>query len=432
MDLVVKSMVAAGYLTEAEAKALPDPRIDVRTRDDNLPTGTYFADWALPLAREEMDASYSQSVITTTLDSRLQALASRIVARAPLGGAQVALVAMRRNGEVVAMVGGRNYAKSPFNRATQARRQPGSTFKTFVYLTALEEGWEPDDTIPNTPITQGSYRPKNGREQYSAQITLKDGFAQSSNVAAVRLLQAVGSDKVIANARRLGITAPMAEGDPSLALGTSAMTLMELTAAYAGIAANEYPVKAHAFARGEQGWWEWLTTRKGSMSGGDHSDLEDLLRGAINRGTGRNAALPVANYGKTGTTQDYRDALFVGYAGDLVVGVWIGNDDNSPLKGVTGGSVPARIWRDFMLGALRIEAAPVPRASDTPDPEGPVQPLDVLEGQAIPVGTEGTQLKIEGGGVTLSQPGVPVELRVGEGGVVVQPSAAPSAPPPPP
>ena len=430
MELVIKSMVAVGYLTQAEADALPDPRIDVRTRDDNLPTGTYFADWALPLAREGIDASYSKQTLTTTLDSRLQALANRIVARAPVGGAQVALVAMRRNGEVVAMVGGRDYRKSPFNRATQARRQPGSTFKTIVYLAALENGWEPDDTIPNTPITQGSYRPKNAREQYSPQITLKDAFAQSSNVAAVRLFQAVGSDKVIATARRLGITAPMADGDPSLALGTSSMTLMALTAAYAGIAANEYPVEPYAFPRGDRSIWEWITTRTHSMSSGEHEDLEEMLRAAINRGTGRNASLPIANFGKTGTTQDYRDALFVGYAGDLVVGVWIGNDDNTPLNGVTGGSLPARIWRDFMYGALKIEAAPAPVAQDTPDPEGPVQPLDVLEGQEIPLGQDGTSVRVDEGGVTIKQNGVPVELRVNEGGVVVKPAPATSPSPP--
>ena len=428
MDLVVQSMVRDGYLTQAEADALPDPRIDVRTRDDNLPTGTYFADWALPLAREGMDASYSAQVLTTTLDARLQALANRVVGRAPLGGAQVALVAMRRNGEVVAMVGGRDYGKSPFNRVTQAKRQPGSTFKTFVYLAALDAGWEPDDTIPNTEIAQGSYRPKNARGAYSDQITLEDAFAQSSNVAAFRLFQAVGSDKVIRKARALGITAPMAEGDPSLALGTSVMTLMELTAAYAGIAGNEFPVQPHAFARGERSWWEWLTTRQDSLSSSAHEDIETMLRAAINRGTGRGAVLPIANFGKTGTTQDYRDALFVGYAGDLVVGVWIGNDDNAPMKGVTGGSTPARIWRDFMRGALKIEAAPQPKASDTPDPEGPIQQLDV-EGGEIPLGEDGTTLRIEDGGVVLSQDGVPVEVRVNEGGVVVAP--APAEPPPP-
>ncbi|WP_086619462.1 transglycosylase domain-containing protein [Erythrobacter tepidarius] len=430
MELVIKAMVEEGYLTEAEARALPDPRLDVRTRDDNLPTGTYFADWALPLAREGMEASYSKQVLTTTLDSRLQALANRVVSRAPLGRAQVALVAMRRNGEVVAMVGGRDYRKSPFNRVTQARRQPGSTFKTFVYLAALEAGWEPDDTIANTPITQGSYRPKNARGAYSERITLEDAFASSSNVAAVRLLQAVGSDKVIRTARALGITAPMAEGDPSLALGTSAMTLMELTAAYAGIAANEFPVEPHPFARGEPGWWEWLTTRKDSLSRSQHEDIEAMLRAAINRGTGRNAVLPIANYGKTGTTQDYRDALFVGYAGDLVVGVWIGNDDNSPLNGVTGGSTPARIWRDFMRGALKLEAAPRPKTQASPDPEGPVQQLDIEGGEVLP-GQDGATLSIDGNGVTIKQDGVPVEVRVDPGGVTVQPAPSPSAQPPP-
>ena len=429
MDLVVGAMVEEGYLTAAEAKALPDPRIDVRTRDDNLPTGTYFADWALPLAREGMEASYSRQVLTTTLDARLQSLANRVVARAPLGGAQVALVAMRRNGEVVAMVGGRDYGKSSFNRVTQARRQPGSTFKTFVYLAALEAGWEPDDTIPNTEITQGSYRPKNAAGRYSDQITLEDAFARSSNVAAFRLFQAVGSDKVIAQARALGITAPMAEGDPSLALGTSVMTLMELTAAYAGIAANEFPVEPHAFPRGTRTWWEWLTTRKDSLSSRTHKDLETMLRAAINRGTGRNAVLPIANYGKTGTSQDYRDALFVGYAGDLVVGVWIGNDDNTPMKGVTGGSTPARIWRDFMRGALKIEAAPQPEPSESPDPEGPIQQFDI-EGGEIPLGENGATLRIDRGGVVIAKDGVPVEVRLGEGGVVVQPAPTPAAPPP--
>ncbi|MDT8279806.1 MAG: transglycosylase domain-containing protein [Erythrobacter sp.] len=432
MDLVVGAMVEEGYLTAAEAKALPDPRIDVRTRNDNLPTGTYFADWALPLAREGMEASYSAQVLTTTLDARLQSLANRVVARAPLGGAQVALVAMRRNGEVVAMVGGRDYGKSSFNRVTQARRQPGSTFKTFVYLAALEAGWEPDDTIPNTEITQGSYRPKNAAGRYSDQITLEEAFARSSNVAAFRLFQAVGSDKVIAQARALGITAPMAEGDPSLALGTSVMTLMELTAAYAGIAANEFPVEPHAFPRGERTWWEWLTTRKDSLSSRTHKDLETMLRAAINRGTGRNAVLPIANYGKTGTSQDYRDALFVGYAGDLVVGVWIGNDDNTPMKGVTGGSTPARVWRDFMRGALKIEAAPQPEPSESPDPEGPIQQFDVGmlggEGGTIPLGQDGTTLRIDGDGVVLSRDGAPVEVRVNEGGIAVQPAPRPTPP----
>lgn len=431
MEMVIAAMVEAGYLTEAEAAALPDPRIDVRKRDDRVPTGTYFADWALPLVREGLDASYSAQVLTTTLDARLQALANRVVSRARIGGAEVALVAMRPNGEVVAMVGGRDYARSSFNRAVQARRQPGSTFKLFVYLAALRNGWEPDDVIPNTEITQGSYRPRNANGRYSETITLEDGFAFSSNVAAVRLMQAVGSERVIEAARDLGVTSPLAEGDPSLALGTSTMTLLELTAAYAGIAGNEFPVRPTPIARAEPGWWDWLTTRKRSLSRRTHGDLQEMLRAAINRGTGRAAVLPVANYGKTGTTQDYRDALFVGYAGDLVVGVWVGNDDNTPMRGVTGGSVPARIWRDFLSGALALR--PAPRATQTPDPEGPVQPLDDPEA----AGDQATQITIDGQGVTISGQvqGVPLDLRVDQTGVAIQPTPAPSptptpAPPP--
>ena len=416
MDLVVGSMVAAGYLTEAEAAKMPAPKIDVRARND-VPTGTYFADWALPIARAEMEANYSKQVITTTLDAQLQALASRVTSRAALGDAQVALVAMRPTGEVVAMVGGKNYANSPFNRATQAKRQPGSTFKLFVYLAALEAGWDPDDTIANTPIENGSYRPKNSRANYSETINLNDALATSSNVAAVRLFNEVGSANVIRTARSLGVTSPMTEGDPSLALGTSSMSLLELTSAYAGVAGNSYPVTPHAMPQEEESWWEWATSGEKSMSGGVHEDLEQMLRSAINRGTGRAATLPIANYGKTGTTQNYRDALFVGYAGDLVVGVWVGNDDNSPLNKVTGGGLPARIWKDFMRSALDL---PSPKPSSSPDPEGPVQPLDIEEGEEIPLGEDGTSIRFEQDGIVLSQDGVPLEIRLDENGFNVE------------
>lgn len=417
MDLVVGAMVEEGYLTQAEADTLPNPVMDVRARND-LPTGTYFADWALPLAREDLEAGYESQVVETTLDARLQALANRVTGRAALGDAQVALVAMRPSGEVVAMVGGRSYADSPFNRATQARRQPGSTFKLFVYLAALEAGWEPDDTIANTAIEAGSYRPKNAREQYSDLVTLEDAFASSSNVAAVRLFNEVGSERVIRTARSLGVTSQLPKGDPSLALGTANMSLLELTTAYAGIAANQFPVKPYAFEQEEEGWWEWLTSPDDSASDRIHGDMERMLRTAINDGTGEAAELPIPNYGKTGTTQNYRDALFVGYAGDLVVGVWVGNDDNSPLDRVTGGGLPARIWKDFMRGALSL---PVPRPSASPDPEGPVQPLDIGEGEEIPLGEDGASLRFEEDGVVLSQDSVPLELILDEDGLRLEP-----------
>ena len=418
--LVVGSMVAAGYVTQAEADEMRPPALDVRLKND-LPTGTYFADWALPEARQREGGdggAYARQTLTTTLDSRLQGIARRVTSAAPLGGAQVALVAMRPNGEVVAMIGGKDYAKSPFNRATQAKRQPGSTFKLFVYLAALRNGWRPESRIANTEIAQGSYRPKNARGRYSDSLTLKEAFAQSSNVAAVRLLGEVGSENVIETARDLGVRSPMTAGDPSLALGTSTMSLLELTAAYAGVAGNAFPVRPHAFVEPEQGWWSRLIDGPDSLSGGDHREMEDMLRHAVNAGTGRAATLNIPNYGKTGTTQDNRDALFVGYAGGLVVGVWIGNDDNSPLDGISGGGLPARIWRDFMRQATGAKPAPRPDPTVAPDPGGPVEPLDVPDIDDIPVGDRG-RLRVRDGEVIYSTDidGVPIDLRVGEGGV---------------
>ena len=416
---VVGAMVAAGHLSEAEAARLRPPALDIRLKSD-VPTGTYFADWALPEARERAEGGYdARQTLTTTLDSRLQTAARQITERRAPAGAQVALVAMRPNGEVVAMVGGTNYAKTPFNRATQAQRQPGSTFKLFVYLAALREGWDMDDRIANTPIEQGSYRPKNARGRYSESLSLKDAFAQSSNVAAVRLMQEVGSENVIATARDLGVRAPMTKGDPTLALGTANMSLLELTAAYAGIAGNGFPVEPHAFVREKPGWWDGMLNRPERLSSRVHGEMEELLRASINEGTGRAAMLSGANFGKTGTTQDNRDALFVGYAGGLVVGVWIGRDDNGPLDGVSGGGLPAQIWRDFMQAA---GAAPVPKPPVRQrDPGGPVQPQDVPDLEDIPLGDDRSRLRIRDGQATISTDidGIPVEVDIDESGMRV-------------
>ena len=407
MRLVLKSMAAMNYIAAADVDTRA-PRLDVRDEQD-LPTGTYFADWALPEARAMAQGGYARQTIATSLDSRLQGIARQVTRAAPLQGAQVALVAMRRNGEVVAMIGGTDYAKTPFNRATQARRQPGSTFKLFVYLAALRDGWSPEDTIENREITQGSYRPRNAAGRYSPTIALQDAFARSSNVAAVRLMQKVGSEKVIATARDLGVTSPLAEGDPSLALGTSTMTLLELTSAYAGVAANALPVKAHAIARDDAGFWSKLWGGPKHLSRSTQADMAAMLRRAVNSGTGHAAVLPVANFGKTGTTQDNRDALFVGYAGDLVVGVWVGRDDNSPLGKVSGGTVPARIWRDFMMRALELaRPAPPPVAQDPDEVEQPD-----FETQ-FPLGDQG-DVHIDGEGATLTLPGG--QLRIDRDGV---------------
>jgi penicillin-binding protein 1A len=396
MQLVLAAMVDEGYLSAKEAKALRTPELDLRTRNQ-LPTGTYFADWVLPQVRAESEVGYARQTLRTTLDARLQRAARDAIARAGLDKAEAALVAMRPNGEVVAMIGGRNYATSPFNRATQAQRQPGSTFKLFVYLAALRAGWEPGDKLDNRQIEQGGYRPKNYGETYSNEITLRDAFATSSNVATVRLFNQLGDRAVIGLARDMGVTAPIEAGDPSVALGTAEMTLLELTSAYAGVAANSYPVVPHALPTAEQGWLEWLFMGPSRFSGRVHTDIEAMLRRTVESGTGRAAATGRAAFGKTGTSQDYRDALFVGYSGDLVVGVWVGNDDNTPLKGVTGGGIPAKIWRDFMRQA---QGAGPSKARPRPNPSGPVEKLDVPESADIPVGD--AQLTIDGNRAILS------------------------------
>ncbi|MGB3738769.1 MAG: transglycosylase domain-containing protein [Pontixanthobacter sp.] len=421
MELVKNALVAAGYVSQADADAMPAPRIDSRTRYD-LPTGTYFADWALPEARKLVAGGYASQTITTTLDSRLQNFAKNVVARAPLGQAQIALVAMRPNGEVVAMIGGKDYAASPFNRVTQAKRQPGSTFKLFVYLTALRQGMQPGDLLANTAIDTGGYRPKNARGRYSDTIALEEAFAQSSNVAAVRLYNQLGSDAVTDTARMFGITAPMTPGDPSVALGTSTLSLLDLTAAYAGVAANRFPVRPAAFAAGEAGWMDWAFGSQDSLSRRNHADMEAMLRAVVDRGTGRAAQLNRPVFGKTGTSQNNRDAVFVGYSGDLVVGVWVGNDDNTPLGDIGGGGLPARIWRDFMQQAV---GAP-PRAAPPPpvDPGGSVEPMDVPDLDDIPLDENGSRLRIrDGEGVTISTQieGVPIDLNVDRRGVSIDP-----------
>ncbi|HEX7873162.1 MAG TPA: transglycosylase domain-containing protein [Sphingobium sp.] len=348
--LVTRAMVDAGFITKAEHDALNPARLNVRPVAEST-SGTYFSDWVLSEARDRSGGVYGEQTITTTLDSNIQRIVTRAVRRAPLGKAQVAIVVMRPDGTVVAMIGGKNYKDSAFNRAVQARRQPGSTFKLFVYLAAIRAGMTPDDLVDDSPITEGDYRPSNHDGRYRGKITLRQAFAASSNVAAVRLAQKVGIRNVIQVARDLGITTPLPE-NLSVALGSSGLPLIELTQAYASVAGDRYPVRAHGLPEKEQGWFASLLDRQHSYSDDDLEMIRDLLSSATRGGTGHRAALHTATFGKTGTTQDNRDALFVGYAGGLVTAVWVGNDDNSPLPGISGGTLPARIWRDIMVSAV--------------------------------------------------------------------------------
>lgn len=413
--LVMNAMVDAGYITTQKRASLQPATLDLSNRIDRR-TGTYFADWATPQIRDLAEEGYAEQRVRTTLDARLQSIARNVVANAPLGQAQVALVAMRPNGEVVAMVGGKSYSASTFNRVTQARRQPGSTFKLFTYVAALRAGMEPDSLVSDRPITTGDYRPKNYGNAYGGDITLTQAFAKSSNVAAVRLYEQVGGAAVIDAARDLGVKSALKD-QPSTALGTSTMTLLELTAAYAGVAGNRWPVTPHAIPLPEQGLLASLFGKESSFRGSTQRDMQELLKAVVDGGTGRAARLAIPAYGKTGTSQDSRDALFIGYAGDLVVGVWVGKDDNSPIKGISGGGLPARIWRDFMMQAVkgaRPAAAPRPKPADRPFefPQMPDIPMDIPVPDVNIPQLPGN-IDVERPSVRVTRDGVDLETRIG-------------------
>ena len=370
---VIAAMVASGALPADRAQQLEIP--PVVEASGGLPVGSYFADWVSPQAREELEGGYGELRVDTTLDLRLQHLAEQAVARNLRGAAtpQVALVAMRPDGEVVAMLGGRDYAASPFNRATQAKRQPGSAFKPFVYYTALREGLRPDDPVEDSPIEVGGWTPANYDGRYAGTVSVRDAFARSSNVAAVRVAQSVGPGEVARTAREFGIASPMGD-DASIALGSYETTLLELTSAYAAFAAGETPVRP---------WGLREVPAEGArepLDPGARAAMLDLLRSVVEEGTGRAAKLRIPTFGKTGTTQDHRDALFVGLAGDVIAGVWVGNDDNAPMDGVTGGSLPAKIWHDFMAGAASGDIpAPVRLERELPLRQLQAWPLRRLE-----------------------------------------------------
>jgi penicillin-binding protein 1A len=276
----------------------------------------------------------------------------------------------------------------------------------------------PDSLVEDTPITQGAYRPKNAGESYRGQITLKEAFARSSNVAAVRLYTQLGEKAVLAAAKDLGVSSPLT-ADPSLALGTSGMTLLELTSAYAAFAADRWPVKPHSLPLEEPGFLRSLVSPVRSFDARIRADMLDLLNAAVTQGTGRAAALRIKTYGKTGTTQDYRDALFIGFAENLVVGVWVGKDDNTPLKGINGGGLPARIWRDFMGLAIK-GAAPVPPAPK-PKPKPKIDIPTLPDDLDFPIGIDDADVRVDGPnpGVTLKGDvgGLKINLDLGRDGI---------------
>ncbi len=368
---VLGLMVDAGYLDEAGAEAAQAQPLTVRRLLRSGRGGRYFADWVRDRLAGYAGPGAADITVRTTLDSRLQRAAEEAMEwalageGAKRGARQGALIALDSGGAVRAMVGGRDYNASQFNRATQARRQPGSAFKLFVYLAALEAGMTPSDMVEDAPLTIDGWSPRNYSEGFAGPVSLKTAFARSLNTVAVRLSEEVGRQRVVGVARRLGITTPL-RGDASLALGTSETSLLELTQAYGVLVNGGRGVWAHGISEIGGDGGALLYRREGSGPGqaiaAPHQRLMvGMLEAVMVEGTGRAARTLWPAGGKTGTSQDWRDAWFVAFNRDLVAGVWIGNDNGAPMDRVTGGGLPARLWARFMTAA-QAGVAPRPLA----------------------------------------------------------------------
>lgn len=358
-DIVISAMVDAGYLTEEQAKDETGKPPTPEQKPEHVNTERYFTDWVVDGLDELIGTPEMDLIVHTTLNPAIQKNVENALMNTlnEVGEekkiSQGAAVVMGHDGAVLGMMGGRNYGESQFNRATQARRQPGSSFKPFVYLAAIEKGWRPYDTIMDEPITSGRYRPKNFAGQYYGEVDIQTALTFSLNTVAYQLIKDIGPDAVVDVARRLGIISPL-QADLSLALGTYGVSPLELTSAYAVIANGGYAVFPYAITKiededGNTHYTRPRTTKTRLVASPSAIyDLQSMMRSVVENGTGRGAAqgFPVA--GKTGTSQEYRDAWFAGYSDRLVTVVWVGNDDNESTKRVTGGSVPAQIWSKIM------------------------------------------------------------------------------------
>nr|WP_281500634.1 PBP1A family penicillin-binding protein [Kordiimonas marina] len=359
--VVLDTMVETGVLTPSAAiklkKEPPHIVSAVAGRDVR-----YFTDWVTGEAYRLLPKAAGQSlIIYTTLDPAAQRAATLALDRglktegAKHHATEGAIVSLDLDGAVRAMVGGEDYAKSQFNRATQALRQPGSAFKLFAYLTALEAGIEPDDKFDDTPIMINGWAPKNYDNKFRGEMTMKDAFAHSINTIAVQIAEKVGLDNVVAMAHRLGITTPV-QPVPSLPLGSEEIHLTDLASAYDAVANGGFRAEAYSIVEitsleGEVLYRRAPTPLVPVLARPIVDKMVELLTAVVRSGTGRHAAIDRPIAGKTGTSQDSRDALFVGFTSDLTTAVWVGNDDGSPMKWVTGGGLPARIWADYMLDA---------------------------------------------------------------------------------
>jgi penicillin-binding protein 1A len=360
--LVLAAMAQEGYITSAEAEQARKNPSEAASYHMTK-SGNYIADWVMDVLPYHVGTIEQDVVVETTVDLNLQGWAEAAITETiaekgqEFGVSEGAMVVVDGTGAIRAMVGGRDYAESQFNRATDARRQPGSAFKPFVYLTAIEKlGYRPDTVLIDEPVTFGTWSPQNYDGKYRGPLTLKEALAKSINTIAAQLADQVTPDAVVQTAKRMGINSPLG-ANPSIALGTSEVTLLELTGAYAPFSNGGFAVIPFVVQRVRSPHGEVIFERAPSGLGRVASIesvalMNDMLQATVEMGTATRASLagwPAG--GKTGTSQNFRDAWFIGYTANLTAGVWLGNDSDAPTKHASGGTMPAEIWAKFMTKA---------------------------------------------------------------------------------
>jgi penicillin-binding protein 1A len=374
--IVLTAMADAKFITEAQAQAsIGHPSYNVKAAGAG--TVNYVADWIGEVLDDLIGQIDQNIVVETSIDPKLQAVAEAAVIdelaakSMKFNVSQSALVAMTPDGAVRAMIGGRNYAESQYNRAVTAKRQPGSAFKPFVYLTAIEAGLTPETIRQDAPLDVKGWKPENYSHEYFGAVTLTQALAMSLNTVAVRLGLEVGAKNVVRTAHRLGISSKL-EANASIALGTSEVSLIELVGAYAPFANGGLGVSPHVVNKIRTGDGKVLYTRPADQLGQvieprNVAAMNTMMQETLLSGTAHKAELPGwMAAGKTGTSQDFRDAWFIGYTANLVTGVWLGNDDNSPTKKATGGGLPVEVWTRFMKAAhqgVPVAALPASQAN---------------------------------------------------------------------
>ena len=405
--VVLNSMVENGFVSAAAAASVNPATI--RLQPTSKQNGVrYFTDWALPQLDTLIDDTSEPIDVWTTLDTGMQTAADQAIAANAPPGTQGALVAMDRDGAVRAMVGGRDYVDSLYNRATQAERQPGSAFKLFVYLSALESGMKPTDTIVDEPVTIDGWSPRNSTRSNLGPVTLREAFSRSINTISAKIGAQLGFSTIADMARRFGISSKLSTF-PSMVLGTSEVRLIDMTHAFAsvanhGVAVSPYAIRKVVTADGRQLYQHEPAEERVLVAPWVAAEMTDLLQSAVLTGTGRAAQIgrPVA--GKTGTTSSNKDGWFIGFSSGITTGVWMGRDDARPVAGLQGGTAPARAFHDFMIRA--VANRPVEQfETEVPMPDWQLEPDE--EAWGLPPADNGVEPLVDADGNPLPPTGQP-------------------------